>query len=420
MELTSALIWTLRIVLPIILSCIFFKWQSSKEDQTFVESSANKNKISRGKLLAHRQAVDTGTVPDELATLTRKTQAEAPQLFRGPEKGRGKGGGKRNREPKEDRGSGKEPKEPREQRRARDAPDKVRSSKKEDKTAISGNVNSEEMAHGPSAQGAAQMKESEEKMNLESFLNYVAFNKKAPVQTLDLSDASADKANAEAQMVLRGALNFKRVDVAKELYDQLAAANVDIFSATFSLMIEASVLAKDLKTSSDFLMKMESSGHSPSSELLDKVLDLYSNQKTQRDVKKSSKEEDGTGNGAIEKEVILPRQKLKSDARIFVPSFGIPPPPPTPKPVDEGLPGRVEADSLRTKLMPTAKPFEPSVWMADSAPLAPGEWDDPKTAAPEASEAKQNSSRNGKKEEGKKMWKPKAPACAPEEAGKTS
>lgn len=58
--------------------------------------------------------------------------------------------------------------------------------------------------------------------------------------------------------------------------------------------------------------------------------------------------------------------------------------------------------------------------MADSAPLAPGEWDDPKTAAPEASEAKQNSSRNGKKEEGKKMWKPKAPACAPEEAGKTS
>ena len=60
-------------------------------------------------------------------------------------------------------------------------------------------------------------------------------------------------------MVLRGALNFKRVDVAKawetsctkrfhgdhgsifqpqELYDQLAAANVDIFSATFSLMIE--------------------------------------------------------------------------------------------------------------------------------------------------------------------------------------
>lgn len=63
--------------------------------------------------------------------------------------------------------------------------------------------------------------------------------------------------NFKAQMVLRGALNFKRVDVAKakrrnelhqailqhgsifqELYDQLAAANVDIFSATFSLMIE--------------------------------------------------------------------------------------------------------------------------------------------------------------------------------------
>ena len=58
------------------------------------------------------------------------------------------------------------------------------------------------MPDGPSAQGAAQMKESEvgsswqhlchneiaiwdlawqEKMNLESFLNYVAFNKKAEI-----------------------------------------------------------------------------------------------------------------------------------------------------------------------------------------------------------------------------------------------
>ena len=80
---------------------------------------------------------------------------------------------------------------------------------------------------------------------------------------------------------------------------------------------QASVSAQDLKTSSDFLMKsgplfdslrfslafcsllrMESSGHSPSSELLDKalslifsvsshdqILDLYSNQKP-KEVKK--------------------------------------------------------------------------------------------------------------------------------------
>ena len=71
------------------------------------------------------------------------------------------------------------------------------------------------------------------------------------MQVLDLSDTNADKANAEAQMVLRGALTFKRVDVAKalrieslpydsqELYEQLTAANVDISSKTFSLMIEA-------------------------------------------------------------------------------------------------------------------------------------------------------------------------------------
>lgn len=78
--------------------------------------SSSGNKYSRGKLLAYRRAVDSETVPDELATLSRKTQLEAPQLF-GGEKGRGKGGvireivkveggGKKSRE-KEDR-NGKE------------------------------------------------------------------------------------------------------------------------------------------------------------------------------------------------------------------------------------------------------------------------------------------------------------------------
>lgn len=342
--------------------------------------------------MAYRQAVDSTAVPKELASISLKSQSEAPQLFGGAEKGRGKGKRSRETKEKEERTGGKD-----QRRSARDADRPRRKDKVTDEAEV--------MADGPSAQGAVQLKESEEKMNLESFLNYVAFNKKAQVQVLDLSEANAEKANAEAQMVLRGALNFKRVDVAKELYEQLAAANVDIFSATFSLMIEASVLAKDLKTSSDFLMKMESSGHSPSSELLDKVLDLYSNQKTQREqVKnKSSNKEDEIISGATEKEVILPRQKLKSDARIFVPSFGIPPPPPKPK--REESP--VEADSQRTKLVATAKPFEPGTWMLD----VPQE--DFMTGQEVYEGGKQTYPRNGKKEEAKKMWKPKAPACAP-------
>ncbi|CAE7479281.1 CWC27, partial [Symbiodinium natans] len=190
----------------------------------------------------------------------------------------------------------------------------------------------------PSAQGALQHKESEEKMNLESFLNYVAFNKKtqAPTpQVLDLSEASADRANAEAQMVLRGSMGFKRVDVAKDLFAQLDAASVDVSATTFTLMIEACVVARDLKSASDFLMKMEASGHSPNSELLDKVLDLYSNQKAQKEVSKADRVKEDPDAELDLEAIALTRQKLKSDAPIFVPSFGIPPPPPKPKPVEE-------------------------------------------------------------------------------------
>ncbi|CAE7207874.1 CWC27, partial [Symbiodinium sp. KB8] len=191
----------------------------------------------------------------------------------------------------------------------------------------------------PSAQGALDLKESEEKMNLESFLNYVAFNKKTQDkdnQVLDLSEASAERANAEAQMVLRGSMGFKRVDVAKDLFAQLDAASVEVFATTFTLMIEACVVARDLKSASDFLMKMEASGHSPNSELLDKVLDLYSNQKAQKDVSKLKEPHDEGVDAEFDMEAMsLTRQKLKSDAPIFVPSFGIPPPPPKPKPVEE-------------------------------------------------------------------------------------
>jgi len=423
MEITTALIWTLRIVLPIILFCIYFRFQSSKDDQLLLGSSG-KNKYPRSKLLAHRQAAPGDEVPKELATVALKSQEEAPELFQGGERsGKGKGGGKKGREPREDRPEkgGKD----RDRRPARDS-EKTEKPKRKEKDAENGSVPVEtippvQLAEvptelPPSARGALDLKESEEKMNLESFLNYVAFNKKtqAPTsQVLDLSEASAERANAEAQMVLRGSMGFKRVDVSKDLFAQLDAASVEVFATTFTLMIEACVVARDLKSASDFLMNMEASGHSPNSELLDKVLDLYSNQKSQKDVSKLKEpQNEGVVDGEFDMEAMsLTRQKLKSDAPIFVPSFGIPPPPPKPKPVEEDDEEGGANDSpsqSRTRLTSAARPFEPN----QSTEAAPAE--DQKAEVRD----KKAWSKHGKKgaEEGRKMWKPKEPAAVPVEA----
>merc|ERR1740121_3078519 len=117
-------------------------------------------------------------------------------------------------------------------------------------------------------------------------------------------------------------------------------------------MIDACVLAKDLKAASDFLMKMETYGYNPDSDLLDRVMDLYSQQKLLREQEKQTEEpqsfsaesgnqEKSQLNDAAMDAIIPPhireilegpRAKLKSDAPIFVPSFGIPPPPPRPEP----------------------------------------------------------------------------------------
>jgi len=150
--------------------------------------------------------------------------------------------------------------------------------------------------------------------------------------------------------VLRGAINFKRADVARDVYEKLQASKVEITEPSFTLMIEACVLAKDLKSGSDFLMKMETSGYCPNSELLDKVMDLYSQQKSQRVLEKQGQQPDAPGAPAPapepEETLAGQRAKLSSDAPIFVPSFG-----------GEEAPEAELRD--RTKLTAAAKPFEP-------------------------------------------------------------
>merc|ERR1719199_982683 len=103
-------------------------------------------------------------------------------------------------------------------------------------------------------------------------------------------------------------------------------------------MIEACINANDLKGASDFLMKMEAAGHSPELDLLDKVMDLYSQHKMLRAsdtampapsmfVGEEKAQDDG------------PRAKLSSGAPIFVPMFmsgTAQPPPPPPLAMEDG------------------------------------------------------------------------------------
>merc|ERR1712228_306397 len=199
-------------------------------------------------------------------------------------------------------------------------------------------------------------------------------------------------------MVLSGAIKFRRVDVAKHLYDQLAEQQVEIQEQTYALMIESCIQGGDLKSASDFLMKMEASGHSPDTELLDKVMELYSQQKGNKDKSKfkddllpfrtplnSDAPDFGPLDfGTAELDSTLPadldgaavpagseasRTKLSSHATLFVPTFvpnssfgmgGPPPPPPTgPKPAKTDEDGKENFNANRTSLKATSKPFQP-------------------------------------------------------------
>lgn len=314
MELATALIWTLRIVLPIILFWIYFKLQTPKDEYA---GGPKTNCHTRAALLEHRKATLArgGPVPESMENLTLKGEAEAPALFASAPSRQPRGGGGGGRKPagesaaRRDRGERPEKREPREPREA------PMEEPREEVAAAPQPSKASPAAAEPIVGG-----EESDKMHLESLLNYVAFSrkeqqrtflidgeagappppppppkKKAPAAappeqaattTTKISTESSGKANAEAQMVLRGAMNFKRSDVAKELYDQLAGSDVEISEQTYTLMIEACILTKDLKHASDFLMKMEAKGFCPDMELLDKVMDLYSVQKGQREQEK--------------------------------------------------------------------------------------------------------------------------------------
>lgn len=359
MELATALIWTLRIALPIVLFWFYFRFQS-KED-----SKAGPSKFIYGRvlLLNQRRAVlaDTGDVPESLANLKLVNEETAPFLFTTGR--RGVRGTRESRGTDRDR-SGTERRERREERRDMQ-PDPGSETKGQGQADTSKPPSADVV---DAALDEPEVAAAEEKAHLESLLNYVAFNRKDPQRTFLLdedaapppppprrpepvpsADASggeqkrssitgdaAERANLEAQMVLRGAINFKRAGVAQDLYDRLHESNVAVTERTFVLLIDACVLSDDLKGSSDFLMKMEAAGFTPDADVLDKVMELYSQKKALRESEKSETDPKAPNPSFLDDLLQGPstRAKLSSSARLFVPMSEVdlsqaPPPPPT-------------------------------------------------------------------------------------------
>jgi len=288
---TSYIIWLVRVVLPIVL---FFFWYRSQP-----KAERTDNAYDREDLLEARRAPPDEEPPaalqrtmklyDEATLIAKGVFGEKPRAPRRETQGNNKAGGKK--------GSGK-------------GKDSTGAEGKGGPRRDSG----ADLSAAVVAPADESLLSEEERMHIESLLNFVAFaHKEQPQRTFlpneqhrppppkrlppiampeaDPSDAAL--ANSQVQLVLKGVVNsklgLKKCDyVARALNDKLLDTHVTPTEATFSLMVEACVISRDLKGASEFLMKMETSGHCPSSELLDKVMDLYSESRT--DPKSPSKD----------------------------------------------------------------------------------------------------------------------------------
>jgi len=264
---TTLFIWFVRIALPAVFLLLWYRAQPKEAagavKRKWKDTGPTGNCLTREELLDVRKAVKKAGVPDSLATVKMVDEEKAPKS-----KERGGGGVIRRGAPNKESRGGRDKGAPR--------PAKTKNGAGNGEAAAA-NLNEEERTH------------------LESLVNHVAFNRKEqqentpnfgakyPVKKVPAEPLTEmAKANHEAQMVLKGTVipslgaREKSADVAKDLFKKLTDESVEVEEDTFSLMIEACLNGGDLKSASDFLMKMETAGFCPESRLLDKVMDLYS------------------------------------------------------------------------------------------------------------------------------------------------
>eukprot|EP00928_Gymnodinium_smaydae_P098308 TRINITY_DN9116_c0_g1_i1.p2 TRINITY_DN9116_c0_g1~~TRINITY_DN9116_c0_g1_i1.p2 ORF type:complete len:415 (+),score=87.82 TRINITY_DN9116_c0_g1_i1:189-1433(+) len=302
-SIASYAIWLIRIVLPILLFFFWYRTQAKGED--------SETQYDRSELLGARQAgAGQGGPPEALKTLKLYDEAQLQKAGFGTS---ARGGGARRDGAERGKGGGKRGKGEGKGGEGRGG-DKGEGSARDGGAFRHDDSMGSQASNVPSVPPPAPVDENalnrEENMHFESLLNFVAFShKKRPPRVFlvdkenppppppgprpgteafnngsgaggtggDIQDAA--KANAEAQMVLKGLVNpkvgLKASNLAKDLYAQLQDANVAPSEATFTLIVEACANDNDLKAASDFLMTMEAGGFCPGSDLLDKVMDLY-------------------------------------------------------------------------------------------------------------------------------------------------
>lgn len=324
-------VWILRIVLPFILIWVSFgpklRWPWRHRHQH-----------SRDTLLAHCRAVVTRNepAPDVMSNLVLVDEATAPMLFQERSSGhrgdrgdrdRERGGDRRDREPKEGRRESRRKQVQSDDRRDRGfsperdydrgpdrAPDRGPDQgldREPDRGPGQGPDQEPQFDRGPVPQDPPQHgghMPSSDQMNVEAMVNFVAFSRRDQQRVFlpeteappppprrrpqepppEVPIAAVERANAEAQMVLRGLqrVGSRRSAVACALCSQLTDRGITISATTFETVIQVCVQAKDLQAASDNLMKMEAAGKIPSNELIDHVMDLYLERKQEGETSK--------------------------------------------------------------------------------------------------------------------------------------
>jgi len=327
MDLSTALIWVFRVLLPVILFFIYFKSQTQKDGDDNAHGYGGGLAYTIAELLEAREQAGPCAKPRELATLSMADPSRAPHLFSSApaRQGRGPGGGGkgqgRRQEDSSEGGDGSRPlgglgssqrdgdagvRVGRESPPARDRNATATADREKHQGDHLGEVVEDDdplsdADAAPAAAAAASVAyASEPKVELGepedsaantlALIHFLAFRPgqqrhfllegppPAPPRRAVAEDHSAyqvEKANSEARSVLQGAAVYKRSDVAMRLHEHLSASHVAITAPTYSLMVETCVTAKDLESASHLLMKMEAAGHHPDGELLDQVMDLY-------------------------------------------------------------------------------------------------------------------------------------------------
>lgn len=280
-DYVSVIVWVLRIVLPIVLLVVTFGPKVDWTRWRFV--------YSREALLAYRRGLlASGSLGDAVGPyrLARAVPSKSlPNAFQESTENEQRDDIDRREADRRDRGDGRS-----------ESSLSSRHSKQPKRSPDTEPVIPPLQEQGGEEEGPLS---TAQRMHTESLVNFVAFNRgesqrcfllrqgvkppAPPVQTrqpeerVRVTGAAALRANHEAQMVLLGVRQAasRGAIVARGLHDQLHNLDIEISDKTYELMVQASVKASDLKTSTMLLTRMENAGKKPSSALFDCVMDLH-------------------------------------------------------------------------------------------------------------------------------------------------